>query len=163
MRKVLFLLILTLVLTSASISPISAVPMFYGGFFGRQGLWPRLLDTNTSIFWSQGDFQHIPWEGEDIHQLANHGIKINYRFGLWHKFQNGELAWNTSVVDLYYNASLMELMEWEIDWQFSYLNPDKIWAVTLSEEEPMHAYYHFWRQETFEKYNDTYRARLTNM
>jgi len=132
--------------------------MFYGGFFGRKGMWPRLLDTNTSIFWSQADFFHRPWEAEYVHQLADHGIKTNYRFGLWHKFQNGEIAWNTSVVDLYYNASLMELMEGEIDWQFSYLNPDKIWAVTLSEEEPMHAYYHFWSQETFEKYNNSYHS-----
>ncbi len=132
--------------------------MFYGGGFSSQGLWRRLLDTNTSIFWSQGDFQHRPWEGEDINQLADQGIKINYRFGLWHKFENGEIAWNTSVVDLYYNASLMELMEREIDWQLSYLNVDKIWAVTLSEEEPMHAYYNFWRQEALEKYNNTYHS-----
>ena len=77
---------------------------------------------------------------------------------MWHKFENGEVAWNTSVVDLYYNASLMELMKREIDWQLSYLDVDKIWAVTLSEEEPMHAYYHFMSQEAFEKYNDTYHS-----
>jgi len=141
-----------------SVSHVDAIPMFYGGSFGRQGMWTRLLDTNATIFWSQGDFWHYPWEAEDLHQLADHGVKINYRIYWWEKFQNGEIAWNTSVVDFYYNTSLMKLLEQEIDAQLLHLDLNKIWAVTLSEEEPMHAYYPFWRIEAFKKYNDTYHS-----
>jgi len=158
LRKRFCVIFLIAAIFSTSLPNVNAIPMFYGGGFGTQGQWRRLLNTSTSIFWSQGDFQHNSWEGEDINQLADQGIRINYRFGLWHKFENGEIAWNKSVVDLYYNSSLMELMKREIDWQLSHLDVEKIWAVTLSEEEPMHAYYHFMSQKSFELYNDTYHS-----
>ncbi|MDH5689343.1 MAG: PKD domain-containing protein, partial [Candidatus Bathyarchaeota archaeon] len=135
----------------------SGITMFYGGFFGSHGEWTKLIDTNAVIFWSQGDFQHRPWEVEDIHQLADHGVKINYRVYWWHAFHNGEIAWNTSVVDFYYNATLMKLLEEHIDWQLSQLNTDKIWAVTLSEEEPAGAFFHF-SGGKLQKYNDTYHS-----
>ena len=159
MRKALFLLVLILILASAFIPAVSAIPIFYGSFFETQGMWTRLLDANINLFVSGADFQHSPWEAEDVHQLADHGIKINFRTFWWWQFYNGEIAWNTSVVDFYYNASLLKLLEQYIDWEFTYLNPEKIWAVTLSEEEPGHSFLHFDQSiEALQKYNDTYHS-----
>ena len=157
MREVLFALVLILILTSASISAVSAIPTFYGGGV-EKGLWTRVFKSNVRLFEAGTDFDHYPWIAEDIHQLADHGVDIVLRVFWWWGFYNGEIAWNTSVVDMYYNASLIELLEQLIDWQFSHLDMSKIWAVTLSDEEPMYAYQYFWTQASLEKYNDTYHS-----
>ena len=125
MRKALFLLILSLILSLASFYPVSAIPTFYGSGFGLHGMWTRFLDTNTTILYGGSDFFHYPWEADDIHQLADHDMKINLGIGWWTPFFNGQIAWNTSVVDFYYNASLLRLLEQHIDWEFTYLNPNK--------------------------------------
>jgi len=62
------------------------------------------------------------------------------------------------VVDLYYSASLLRLLEEYIDRQFSYLDPGKIWAVTLSEGEPGYSFRYFNTLEGWRKYNDTYHS-----
>lgn len=157
-RKFLISILIFLVtIPLPAISIVGAIPTFYGSFFERQGMWTRLLDTNISLFVSGADFQHSPWEAEDVHQLADHGVKINFRTYWWWQFYNGEIAWNTSVVDIYYNATLMELLEQQIDWQLSYLNPDKIWAVTLSEEEPAGAL-RFFAGKKLQEHNETYHS-----
>jgi hypothetical protein len=137
---------------------VNAIPTFYGSFFGYPGKWTRLLDTNTTIFWSQADFQHRPWEAGDLHRLADTGMKINFRPYWWWQFYNGEIAWNTSVVDIYYNATLLRLLEQYIDWEFSHLNPEKVWAVTLSEEEPGGSFRYFDTPEAYRKHNDTFHS-----
>jgi hypothetical protein len=85
-------------------------------------------------------------------------MKINFRPFWWWQFYNGEIAWNTSVDDIYYNATLLRLLEQYIDWEFSYLNPDKVWGVTLSEEEPGWSFRYFDTPEAYRKYNDTFHS-----
>jgi len=131
--------------------------MFYGGSF-EQDMWTRVLGTNTTMFESGADFFHNPWEAEDIHQMADQGIKINFRIFWWWGFYNGEIAWNTTVVDFYYNSTLMELLEQDVNRTLSYLDMDKIWAVTLSEEEPWYALRYFWEPATLRRYNETYHS-----
>ena len=137
---------------------INAIPTYYGGGIDNNDTWRRLLFLNTTIFGSSGDFWHYPWESENIKGLADEGVLINFRINWWDRFSNGELAWNTSVVDFYYNSTLMELLEEEIDWSLNFLDLDKTWAITLSEEGPGAAYRHFWKIEKFEKYNSTYHS-----
>ncbi|UCH56967.1 MAG: hypothetical protein JSV18_06415, partial [Candidatus Bathyarchaeota archaeon] len=132
--------------------------MFYSGGIVTPDMWRRLLDTDTSLFWSQGDFYHSPWEADHLHQLADAGVKINYRPFWWWKFYNGEIAWNTSTVDFYYNATLLGLLEQYIDWEFSHLDPEKVWAVTLSEEEPGYSFRYFDTAEGWWRYNKTYHS-----
>ena len=110
------------------------------------------------MFESGADFFHSPWEAEGVHQLADQGVKINFRIFWWWGFYNGEIAWNTSVVDLYYNASLRGLLEEYFDSTFSYLDLDKIWAVTLGEEELGYAHRYFWTPDALQRYNETYNS-----
>ena len=110
MRLRLNVLVFVTILCLTPIYGVNAIPTFYGSFFGYPGRWTRLLGTNTTIFWSQADFQHRPWEAGDLHQLADAGMKINFRPYWWWQFYNGEIAWNTSVVDIYYNATLLRLL-----------------------------------------------------
>jgi len=155
LRRGCAFLALTLIL--ASLAPHGySVTTFYGGAVDRPDYWRRLLDTDTAYFWSQGDFFHYPWEGENLMALEAEGMKINYRLYWWHSFFNGEIAWNTSVVDLYYNATLMRLLEEHIDTQLSHLDMGRVWAVTLSEEEPQGSFAHFWSPRSLERYNETF-------
>ena len=147
-----------LIILITPISQVSAIPTFYGGYVNIEGLWMRLLNTNTSIFWSQGDFFHYPHEGEALDLLADNGIKVNFRLAWWHKFKNGEIAWNSSVVDFCYNETLLGMLNDYIDNEFTYFDPEKLWAVTISEEEPMHAQEFFFTLEAFKKYNETYHS-----
>ena len=157
MRRASFVLILVSILSLGYLSVVSALPTFYGGSFDR-GLWPRVVDTNVRLFESGADFFHYPWMAEDVHQLADQDIKIIFRIFWWWPFYNGQIAWNTSVVDFYYNASVLKLLEQEIDWQLSHLNMSKIWGVTLSDEEPGYAYQYFWTPASLQKYNETYHS-----
>jgi hypothetical protein len=108
------------------------------------------------MFESSADFQHNPWEPELVHRLADAGVKVNFRLFWWWQFYNGEVAWNTSVVDLYYNETLMGLLEGFVDGQLDQLDPEKIWAVTLSEEEPGYSLRYFWTPTTQRRYNYTF-------
>lgn len=156
MRKgSIFLFILFIMLRLNLVNHSQAIPTFYGGSL-QEDTWSRLLRTGVEMFESSADFQHHPWEPELVHRMADAGVKINFRLFWWWQFYNGEIAWNTSVVDLYYNETRMGLLEEFIDWQLDQLDPDKIWAVTLSEEEPGYALRYFWKPASQERYNDTY-------
>jgi len=136
--------------------------MFYSGGIEDPDTWTRLLDTDTSLFWSQGDFYHSPREADHLHELADTGVKVNYRPFWWWKFYNGEIAWNTSVADFYYNASLLGLLEEYIDRDLSRLDPDKIWAVTLSEEEPGYSLLHLDTPDGRRRHNESYHSETGN-
>jgi hypothetical protein len=142
----------------APVFSVKAIPTFYGSSYDTPGKWIRLLNTNASIYVSSADFFHHPWQAGDLPQIADSGLKVNFRIFWWQGFHNGEITRNTSVVDLYYNASLLRLLEEHIDRQFSYLDPEKIWAVTLSEGEPGYSFRYFNTPEGRRKYNDTYHS-----
>jgi len=131
------------------------IPSFYGGSL-QEDTWRRLLRTGVGMFESSADFQHNPWEPELVHRLADAGVKVNFRLFWWWQFYNGEVAWNTSVVDLYYNETLMGLLEGFVDGQLDQLDPEKIWAVTLSEEEPGYSLRYFWTPAAQRRYNYTF-------
>jgi hypothetical protein len=150
-----FLLVLIIVLASYQVYITQGIPCFYGGSL-QEGTWSRLLRTGVMMFESSADFQHNPWEPELVHRLADSGVRINFRLFWWWQFYNGEVAWNTSVVDLYYNETLMELLEGFVDGQLDQLDPEKIWAVTLSEEEPGYSLRYFWTPATQRRYNCTF-------
>jgi len=149
-------LVLILALSLNTLFPVSAIPLFYSGGIEDPDTWTRILDTDTSLFWSQGDFFHSPWEADNLHLLADAGVKVNYRPFWWWKFYNGEIAWNASVVDFYYNETLLGLLEEYIDWEFSHLDPEKVWAVTLSEEEPGYSLLHLDTPDGRRRHNETY-------
>ncbi len=155
-RSKALLMLLFLGALLISISQAQAVQTFYGGALDNNATWRRLLFLNTTIFVSSGDFQHYPWEGDNLMGLADEGVLINFRIDWWARFANGERAWNTSVVDFYYNESRLGLLEDEIDWGLSYLDLDKVWAITLSEEGPGASYWHFRKLDQLRKYNATY-------
>jgi len=151
-------LVLILVLCLASLFPASAIPTFYSGGIEDPDTWTRLLDTDTSLFWSQGDFFHSPGEADHLHRFADVGVKINYRPFWWWKFYNGEIAWNASVADFYYNATLLGLLEEYIDQDLSRLDPEKVWAVTLSEEEPGYSLLHLDTPQGRRRHNESYHS-----
>jgi hypothetical protein len=137
------------------VSTVDCIPTFYGGNLQKE-TWSRLLRTGVAMFESSADFQHNPWEAELVHRLADAGVRINFRLFWWWQFYNGEVAWNTSIVDLYYNETLMGLLEGFVDGQLNQLDPEKIWAVTLSEEEPGYSLRYFWAPTTQRRYNYTF-------
>lgn len=149
-----FLIVFFLILGPLPVS-VNCLPAFYGGNLQRE-TWSRLLRTGVAMFESSADFQHNPWEAELVHRLADAGVRINFRLFWWWQFYNGEVAWNTSVVDLYYNETLMGLLEGFVDGQLDQLDTEKIWAVTLSEEEPGYSLRYFWTPATKRKYNHTF-------
>ncbi len=151
-----FLLVLIIALVPHQVYITQGVPCFYGGSL-QEDTWQRLLRTGVGMFESSADFQHNPWESELVHRLADSGARINFRLFWWWQFYNGEVAWNTSVVDLCYNETLMGLLEDFVDGQLDQLDPEKIWAVTLSEEEPGYSLRYFWTSATQRRYNDTFQ------
>ena len=78
-------------------------------------------------------------EAESIHELANQGVKINYRLWWWE--EPGITHHN--ALDIFYNETFRQQVEGVIDYNFDLLNPEKLWAVTLSDEEPGWSY-HDW-------------------
>ncbi len=150
-----FLLVLLVVLAPYQVYITQGIPCFYGGSL-QKGTWSRLLRTGVMMFESSADFQHNPWEPELVHLLADSGVRINFRLFWWWQFYNGEIAWNASVVDLYYNETIMRLLEGFVDGQLDQLDPEKIWAVTLSEEEPGYSLRYFWTPATQRRYNITF-------
>ena len=161
LRKRHSVLIILIALYLTTSFPASAIPSFYSGNIDTPEMWRRLLDTDTSIFWSQGDFQHNPWETESQQELADAGMNINFRIFWWRHFNNGEIAWNTSIIDFYYNMTLQTLIKEYIDSEFSHLDPDKLWAITLSEEEPSNSLKYF-DNDAKSKYNSTYHYETGN-
>jgi len=157
-RRGLGLLSIILISLSWSLPRIGAVETFYGGGLDNPDTWERLIYLNTTIFVSSGDFQHYPYEAEHIMGLADQGVNVNFRVDWWNRLWNGEVAWNTSVVDLFYNSTLMGLLEAELDWIFGFLDMDKIWAVTLSEEGPGASYWYFRTPKQLRKYNETFHS-----
>ena len=150
--------LVTFIALLAALPQVNAVTTFYGGGLESDEGWSRVAFLNTTVFVSSGDFQHSPWEADSIMALAESGVKVNFRVDWWARLWNGEVAWNTSVVDLYYNSTLLALLEGELDWIFSFLDMERIWAVTLSEEGPGASYRHFWTPEKLSRYNETYHS-----
>jgi len=137
---------------------VAAIPTFYGGGLENTETWTRVPWLNATIFVSSGDFQHYPWEADHLMRLADMGVRINFRVDWWNRFWNGERAWNTSVIDFYYNATRLSLLEDELDLIFGHMDMEKIWAVTLSEEGPGASYRFFRTPQQRAKYNATYHA-----
>lgn len=106
---------------------------------------------------------------KNLHQLADHGIKIMYVLQWW---QEPGIAYHNAL-DIFYNDSFRADVERVIDYNFegippdfyhgehawSGLNPEKIWAVILSDEEPTWSYH--WSDfysisDDLAKYSDIY-------
>ena len=158
-RKILvFSMISMLMLLSDSFSVVSAVPTFHGGppppvsTYGIPG--------NVSIWMSAG-----PRMGEEevrnLHQLADEGVKINYNLLWW-----GEPGIEGTPLDMFYNETFREqicqVIDYNIDGsppdfyhglhEWKGIDPEKLWAVTLSAEEPFSSY--SWTH--LAKYSDFY-------
>jgi hypothetical protein len=151
-------LLTVILLVSLGVGPVNGIPTFYGGGLDNPETWDRILYLNATMFVSSGDFQHYPWEAEHIMMLADSGVRVNFRVDWWARFWNGERATNTSVVDFYYNRSRLGLLEEELDWVFGFLDMDKIWAVTLSEEGPGASYRYFRTPRQLRKYNESFHG-----
>ena len=123
--------------------------------------WKSLVN-NSSVFWAMGaqdDFFDIEEEvAERVHWLADQGVKINYRLWWWNLFAPPEEQHN--ALDIYYDESYRQEVQGAIDNHFKNINPEKLWALTLSEEEPANAYR--WALDAdplpqdIAKYGDTY-------
>jgi len=154
-KKLGFSILLVVALGLMNSSCAQGIPTYYGGQLEEE-TWGRVLRTGTGMFESSADFQHNPGEAVLVHRLADGGVEINFRVFWWWHFYNGEVAANKSVVDLYYDEELMERLEDFIDDQLGQLDPERIYAVTLSEEEPLYALKYFWSPESQSRYNSTY-------
>lgn len=123
--------------------------------------WKSLVN-NCSVFWGMGsedDFFDTEKEvAERVHWLAAQGIKINYRVWWWNLFAPPEEQHN--ALDIYYDESYRQEVQRIIDNHFKNINPEKLWALTLSEEEPANAYRWALDADTLPqdiaKYGDTY-------
>jgi hypothetical protein len=156
-KQLVFSLVLLLSITLSQFSPAKAIPTYYGGHLEEE-TWNRVILSGARLFESSADFQHHPSEADLIHQLADEDIKVDFRIFWWWQFYNGEIATNTSVIDLYYDEALMRLLEDYVDETLNKLDPEKIWAITLSEEEPIYALKYFWTLEAQNRYNSTYNS-----
>lgn len=154
-----FILLFAFLLCFPILPTVNAIPTFHSGGIATPGIWTRLKNSNTSIFWSQADFFHYPWEAEEMHQLADYGIKVNFRINWWDELWN-YFAPNSSFVDIYYNTTIRKHIEQFFDSEFSHLDLDKIWAVTLSEEQSTLWTFQDdpWNREAFQKHNETYHS-----
>ena len=123
--------------------------------------WKSLVN-NSSVFCAMGaqdDFFDIDEEvAERVHWLADQGVRINYRVWWWNLFAPPEEQHN--ALDIYYDESYRQEAQRIIDNHFKNINPEKLWALTLSEEEPANAYR--WALDAdplpqdIAKYGDTY-------
>ena len=123
--------------------------------------WKSLVN-NCNVFWAMGaedDFFDTEKKvAERVHWLADQGIKINYRLWWWNLFAPPEEQHN--ALDIYYDESYRQEVQRIIDNHFKNINPENLWALTLSEEEPANAYH--WALDAdplpqdIAKYGDTY-------
>ena len=89
-----------------------------------------------SIFQARGP---TGWgtEPEDVEWLADHGIDILYQIWFWHEH-------DYNILDIFYNyESCQDTVKASIDFHFNWLDPNKIWAVKLGDEEPVSGGYNW--------------------
>ncbi|MFX0201022.1 MAG: hypothetical protein ACFFCW_33295 [Candidatus Hodarchaeota archaeon] len=139
MKKSIFISVLLLILSFNSIFIARAIGTSY---CGRP---PSEIPSGTSI-WNPGGPRMGDEEVENIHQLADQGVKIIYGL-LWWTEPGME---GRNALDIYYNATFREQVDQVIAYNFDGsppdfyhgehawkgLNPEKLWAVVLGDEEP---------------------------
>ncbi|UCE09302.1 MAG: hypothetical protein JSW61_10020 [Candidatus Thorarchaeota archaeon] len=158
MKKRLTYFLSLLLLAATPVSQVGAIPTGFGGALEMENALIRILPTNPTYFAAAPDFFHYPWEAEVIRDLAESGVRVNMKLDWWAPFFNGEIAWNTTAIDFCYNLTLLELLDDEIDWYLSFVEPEWIWALTLSSEEPAGSLAFFSKQDKYEKLNTTYNS-----
>lgn len=130
---------------SPVVRPLGAADTFHmsmgEGLKYSEDKWKSLVN-NCSIFWAMGsedDFFDVEVEiAERVHWLSDQGMKINYRVWWWNLFAPPEEQHN--ALDIYYDEPYRQEVQRIIDNHFKNINPEKLWALTLSEEEPANAY-----------------------
>ena len=147
LQKTKLLLLLTLLLPFfLGLAPIAkAIDTSYGG------PPPDMEDTellNSISLWGSGGPRMGCSDVEKLNQLADSGVKIVYSLIWW-----GEPGTEgRNALDVYYNETFRHQVEQIIDYNFDGIPPDfypknvdlswdgidpnKIWAVTLGDEEP---------------------------
>ena len=159
MKKKLGLMAILVCLFSAPFGAVSALPSFYCG--PPPSVATSGIPRDVSIWWPMGPHM-TEEEAEWLHQLADQGIKINYRLYWW---EEPGIAYHNAL-DIFYNESFRADVEQVIDYNFDMLDPEKVWAVTLSDEEPSWSFHDWWGTGSFPwvinkdvaKYSDIYSA-----
>ena len=89
----------------------------------------QLAERNLiSIFYARGP-TGFGTEPVDVEWLADNGVDILYQIWFWHD--------NYNILDVFYNyESCQDTVIASIDYHFNCLDPNKVWAVRLGDEEP---------------------------
>ncbi|MBD3191644.1 MAG: hypothetical protein GF308_13435 [Candidatus Heimdallarchaeota archaeon] len=144
LRKIKFLFLVQLIISCSLCSSVKAIDTF---FCGPPPLVADEGEERVTIWWPMGPRMSNE-EVNQIHQLANQGVEINYRILWW-----GEPEFeDKTILDVYYNDmvknQLTDLIDYnfngippdfyptETDYSWGGLDPNKLWAVTLGDEEP---------------------------
>ncbi len=107
----------------------SATPGLHETEKERWGFRELAEGNLISIFYARGP---SGWgsEPEALEWLADNGVDILYQ--IWFRHEN-----NYNILDIFYNyESCRDTVEASIDFHFDSLDPNKIWAVRLGDEEP---------------------------
>ena len=151
-RKFLVYVLIFVVIPFPSISVIIAVPTFYVGPV------PSVMPDNVTIWWPMGP--NGVGDVENLYRFADQGVRINYRLWWWEELV---ADYPGGAPDICYNETFRKEVERVIADQLGSVDPEKLWAVTLSEEEPMNALY--WYSDYYDelsealvRYSDRYYA-----
>jgi hypothetical protein len=153
MRREALILVFIMAIPIPSISVTYAVDTFYCG------PPPSVIPLNVTIWWPMGpDLEEA--DVENLHKLADQGVKINYRLWWWEELV---ADYPGGAPDIYYNETFRKEVERVIDDQLDLVDTEKLWAITLSEEEPMNALYWYSGYydelpEALVRYSDNYYA-----
>jgi len=166
MKMKLGLMAVLLCLLSAPVGTVSAIPTYQG--CPPPSVSISGIPSHNSI-WGVGGPRMGDEDVKNLHQLADHGIKIMYVLQWW---QEPGIAYHNAL-DIFYNESFRTDVERVIDYNFegippdfyhgehawSGLNPEKVWAVILSDEEPTWSYHwsdFYSLSDDVAKYSDIY-------